>query len=122
MVRLIPILIVSAALLGAASAEVERARQLFGRSQFQAAVNALAPVAGAQDGPTQELLGKSYFMLGDFKKAAEAFERATLVDPNNSVYFHWLGKAQGRRAETASLSLPRRMPPKPGTRSRSPFS
>jgi Flp pilus assembly protein TadD len=102
MLRLIPVLIASATLLSGASAELERARQLFGRSQFQAAVNTLAPVAGAPDGPTQELLGKSYFMLGDFKKAAEAFGRATAVDPRNSVYFHWLGKAQGRRAETSS--------------------
>ena len=37
----------------------------------------LAPVANAPDGPTQELLGKSYFMIGEFKKAADAFERAT---------------------------------------------
>jgi tetratricopeptide (TPR) repeat protein len=48
------------------------------------------------------LLGKSYFLLGDFKKAADAFERATAIDPKSSVYFHWLGKAQGRRAETSS--------------------
>ena len=41
-------------------------------------------------------------MLGEFKKAGEAFERATAIDPKNSVYFHWLGKAHGRRAETSS--------------------
>jgi cytochrome c-type biogenesis protein CcmH/NrfG len=74
---------------------------LFGRSQYRAAVDALAPVAGAADAPTQDLLGRSYFMLGDFKKAADAFERATTLNPKSSVYFHWLGKAQGRRAETS---------------------
>src|SRR5687767_1170442 len=100
--RLLPILLTTAAMLVAGSAELERARQLFGRSQYQAAVSALTPVANAADGPTQELLGKSYFMLGDFKKAADAFDRATAVNPNSSVYFHWLGKAQGRRAETSS--------------------
>ena len=41
-------------------------------------------------------------MMGEFKKAGEAFERATQLDPKNSVYYHWLGKAHGRRAETSS--------------------
>jgi len=96
------ILLSTASLFAAGPAELDRARQLFGRSQFQAAVNTLAPVASNPDGPTQELLGKSYFMLGEYKKAADAFERAVVVDPQNSVYYHWLGKAQGRRAEMAS--------------------
>ena len=36
------------------------------------------------------------------RRPLEAFERATAVIPNSSTYFHWLGKAQGRRAETSS--------------------
>jgi Flp pilus assembly protein TadD len=101
--RWIPFLLSTAVLFAAGSAELDRAKQLFSRSQYQAAVNVLAPVASSSLDPvTQELLGKSYFMLGEYKKAAEVFERATALDPNNSVYFHWLGKAQGRRAETAS--------------------
>ena len=99
--RWLPILLVTAGLY-AGSAELDRARQLFGRSQYQAAINVLSPLAHSPDGPTQELLGKSYFMLGEFKKAGEAFERATQIDPKNSVYYHWLGKAHGRRAETSS--------------------
>jgi len=102
MSRWLSILLVFAGLLTAGPAELDRARQFFSRSQFEAAITALASVASAPDGPTQELLGKSYFMLGEYKKAAEAFERAIAVNPNSSVYFHWLGKAQGRRAETAS--------------------
>lgn len=101
MLRWLPVLLATATLF-AGSAELERARQLFGRSQYQAAITALAPVAGTPDGPTQELLGKSYFMLGEYKKAGEAFDRAIAVDPNNSVYYHWLGKAYGRRAETSA--------------------
>jgi len=89
-------------LLKAAPAELERARQLFSRSQYQAALTILAPFSSAADGPTQELLGKTYFMLGEYKKAAQAFEKATTISPSNSPYFHWLGKAQGRRAESSS--------------------
>jgi tetratricopeptide (TPR) repeat protein len=99
--RWLPILLFTAGLY-AGSAELDRARQLFSRSQYQAAVNVLSPLANTPDGPTQEMLGKSYFMLGEFKKAGEAFERATLTNPESSVYFHWLGKAYGRRAETSS--------------------
>jgi tetratricopeptide (TPR) repeat protein len=101
MSRWLSIVLTTAGLLTASSAEFERARQFFSRSQFQAAITALAPVASVPDGPTQELLGKSYFMLGEYSKAAGAFERAVAANPNSSVYFHWLGKAQGRRAETA---------------------
>lgn len=89
-------------LYAAGSPELDRARQLFGRSQYQAVLEVLAPVANAPDGPTQELLGKSYFMIAEYKKSADAFERAVAINPNSSIYFHWLGKAQGRRAETAS--------------------
>jgi len=103
MIRLLPILLATAGLIAAAaSPELERARQLFGRSQYKAAISTLEPVADTADAPTQELIGKSYFMLGEFKKAVEAFERAIAVNPGNSVYYHWLGKSQGRRAESAS--------------------
>jgi tetratricopeptide (TPR) repeat protein len=102
MTRGVVLFLVGALGLYAGSPELDRARQLFGRSQFQAVVDVLAPVANAQDGPTQELIGKSYFMIAEYKKSTDAFERATAINPNNSIYFHWLGKAQGRRAETAS--------------------
>src|SRR3954463_11028067 len=86
----------------AGSPELDRARQLFGRSQYKEVVGLLAPLAGVPDALAQEFFGKSYFMMAEYKKAADAFERATAVNPNSSSYFHWLRKAQGRRAETAS--------------------
>jgi Flp pilus assembly protein TadD len=98
----LPILLVTVQLAAAADGELDRARQLFGRSEFRAAVAELAPLAKTADGPAQELLGKSYFMLGEYKKASEAFERAVDAAPRNSTYYHWLGKALGRRAETSS--------------------
>ncbi|HYZ87492.1 MAG TPA: tetratricopeptide repeat protein, partial [Bryobacteraceae bacterium] len=55
----------------------------------------------------QYWIGRSYFMLGDYKRAAEAFETAVGLDPGNSDLHHWLGKSFGRRAETANpLSAP----------------
>jgi tetratricopeptide (TPR) repeat protein len=46
-------------------------------------------------------------MLGEFGKSADIFEKAIAANPQNSEYYHWLGKAYGRRAETANpLSAP----------------
>jgi Flp pilus assembly protein TadD len=48
-------------------------------------------------------IGRSYFMLGEYKKSQEAFEKAVAASPRNSEYYNWLGKAYGRRAETSSF-------------------
>jgi cytochrome c-type biogenesis protein CcmH/NrfG len=48
------------------------------------------------------LAGKNYYMLAEYKKASEAFEKAALADPSNSEYALWAGRAFGRRAETSS--------------------
>ena len=39
-------------------------------------------------------------MLGDYKKATGALERAFAMEPSNAHYALWLGRAFGRRAET----------------------
>ena len=44
-------------------------------------------------------------MLGDYKKATEAFQKALALEPGNSEYAHWLGRSFGRRAETSSPFL-----------------
>jgi tetratricopeptide (TPR) repeat protein len=54
------------------------------------------------DGPAYLLLGQSYYMLGDYKKSSEALEKAVAAEPGNSVYYNWLGRAFGRRAENSS--------------------
>jgi tetratricopeptide (TPR) repeat protein len=56
-------------------------------------------------GPAELERGKSYFLAGDYKKAAELFDRAIAADPGNSVLYHWLGKAYGRRAETSNMLI-----------------
>jgi len=53
------------------------------------------------------LAGKNHFMLGEYKKAVEALEKAAALEPSNSEYQLWLGRAYGRRAETGGwLSAP----------------
>jgi tetratricopeptide (TPR) repeat protein len=73
------------------------ARRLYERAEYKSAVALLnqSPV----DAEGLELLGQSYFMLGDFRKATDSLERAAALAPNDSMIQTWLGRAWGRRAE-----------------------
>jgi tetratricopeptide (TPR) repeat protein len=87
--------------VAATAADLAQARELYNRTQYEAALReaeAIRPRTAA----AQELVGQIRFMLGDFKKAVEAFEAAVKMEPDNSEYAHWLGRAWGRRAETAN--------------------
>lgn len=87
--------------VAAMAADLAQARELYNRTQYEAALReaeAIRPRTAA----AQELVGQIRFMLGDFKKAVEAFEAAVKMEPDNSEYAHWLGRAWGRRAETAN--------------------
>ncbi|MBI4876038.1 MAG: tetratricopeptide repeat protein [Acidobacteria bacterium] len=86
----------------AAAEPFERALGLYQRTDYDAALKILLPLA-SMDGARWELIGKNYFMKGDFKPASEAFEKAVAADPNRSDCHLWLGRAYGRRAETSSF-------------------
>jgi len=64
---------------------------------------ALAPAAeiAQTSGAASFQAGRNYFMLGDYKKASEAFQKALALEPGNSQFALWLGRSFGRRAETA---------------------
>lgn len=96
-----PVLVLCAVSAFAGTTDVQRGEAQFQKTEYEAALR-LVKDAPATDGPAQYLAGRSYFMLGEFKKASEVLEKATATDANNSNYFLWLGRAYGRRAETAS--------------------
>ena len=96
-------LALAATFLTAAPADtLERARLLYEKTDYPSSTRLLEslPQKSAAD---LNLLGRNYFMLGDYKKATEAFEKATALDPRNSSHWHWLGRTFGRRAELASF-------------------
>jgi len=99
--RVIGIMALVAVFAFAAMTPVEQARALYRRTDYAAALKLLLPLE-IKDGPTWELVGKSYFMMGDVKRAGEAFQKAVATDPARSDYHLWLGRAFGRRAETSS--------------------
>jgi tetratricopeptide (TPR) repeat protein len=90
-----------AALLIAATPQFDEATQLYQHTNFERSLKELAGLP-QNDPAVQHLIGRNQYMLGEFKKASEAFEKAFAADPGNSDYAMWLGRAYGRRAETSS--------------------
>jgi tetratricopeptide (TPR) repeat protein len=90
-----------ATLVSAAIAQdLSKAEQLYGKTDYEGALAVLDK--HADDPATNFLRGRAYFMIGEFKKATDSFERATEASPSNSEYFDWLGRAYGKRAETSN--------------------
>lgn len=98
--KLTLILVVTAAAWGA-GADYEQARKLYNSTDFQQSIKVLLAIS-SKDAAVYALLGRNYYMQGDFKKASEAMEKSTELEPMNGEYTLWLGRAFGRRAETAS--------------------
>lgn len=87
-----------------AAQDLKRAENLYQRTEYDASLK-LVSAEKEPGAAAYNLAGRNWFMLGDFKKAADAFQKALELEPSNSVYNHWLGRAYGRRAETASPFL-----------------
>jgi cytochrome c-type biogenesis protein CcmH/NrfG len=83
---------------------LSKAEELYQQTDYQASLGAVRAL-GHPDSAGYCLRGQDYFMLGDYKEAAEAFEKAFALEPRNSEYAHWLAKSFARRAETSSLFL-----------------
>ncbi len=87
--------------LAAAATDYDRALDLYKHTEYQASLKVLQQL-NKKDAAALALTGQNYFMLGDAKHATDFFQKAVAADPNNSVYYHWLGRAYGRRAETSN--------------------
>jgi len=97
-------LIALPALFGQDSAKIgdlSEAEHLYSHTDYRASLTLLRE-GGGSSGKAYALAGQDYYMLGNFKKASQAFERALAAEPANSEYALWLGRSYGRRAETAS--------------------
>src|ERR1700744_502763 len=81
-----------------------KAKSLYEHTDYQASLRILS-TDGAPDAETSALKGKNYFMLGDYRKAVELFEKALSLEPRSSNYELWLGRTYGKRAETGGWLL-----------------
>ena len=84
----------------AAGVRVDEARGLYNATDFQESLRVLSAIPD-KDAEVYGLMGRNYYMLGDFKRASEALEKAYSGQPSNADYALWLGRAYGRRAETS---------------------
>jgi cytochrome c-type biogenesis protein CcmH/NrfG len=86
----------------ASGPDLERARKLYHLTEFQQSLEVLQAIPG-KDAAVYALMGRDYYGEGDFRKATEALEKAVALEPGNSEFNLWLGRAYGRRAETSSM-------------------
>src|SRR5262249_33797156 len=89
-----------APLLLGADPSREQARKLYARADFAASLQWLLPLPG-KERADYDLIGRNYYMMGDYKKAGRAFQEGVAAGPDSDRYL-WLGRAFGRRAEHAT--------------------
>lgn len=80
---------------------LDKAEELYQRTDYHASLALLDKNTG--DAAANFLIGRNYFMQGDFKQATDFILKATEEQPNNSDYMDWLGRVYGKRAETSSF-------------------
>jgi len=85
-----------------AAMEKSLPERLYATTQYSQVLSTLQSKTG-KTADDWILMGKSHFMLADYKKASEAFEKAASLQPTDSSIYLWLGRSYGRRAESANV-------------------
>ena len=82
---------------------LEEARRAFEASDYAKAIEVLEEVSAKEpkNGDIQLLLAKSYMELQQHDAAIRSAEKAVALDPQNSVFHEWLGRAYGDKADRA---------------------
>ena len=88
--------------LRAAPKRLQLAEEQYEQTNYAAALNILLPLS-IKNAAVHALIGKAYYMNGQYKNSTLYLEKAVYGDPLNSSYYDWLGKAYGRRAEQSSF-------------------
>jgi tetratricopeptide (TPR) repeat protein len=94
-------LLLCAGIEAATAPNLKNARELYDRCEFEQSLKILWAIPN-KDADAFQLTGQNYFMLGQYKKSTEALEKAVAMNHPTSEMYMWLGRAYGRRAETAS--------------------
>jgi tetratricopeptide (TPR) repeat protein len=94
------LLFVASGLSAGKPSELEQAREFYQHTEYRASLKILLSES-AKNPQVLQLIGQDYFMLGDYKKATDALEKAISLGETGPDPYLWLGRAYGRRAETA---------------------
>jgi tetratricopeptide (TPR) repeat protein len=96
---------IAVACLAAGNSPLAEARRQYDAGEYQqcAATLRAALERNARDAELYHWLSRCYFELQNHDHAVSSAERAVQLDPKNSVYHDWLGRAYGRKAEHAIL-------------------
>jgi tetratricopeptide (TPR) repeat protein len=83
---------------------VDAGRRAYEASDYAKAILALQAAAAKEprNGDVQLLLAKSYLELQEHDPAIRSAEKAVAIDPQNSIYHEWLGRAYGEKADHTS--------------------
>jgi tetratricopeptide (TPR) repeat protein len=84
---------------------IETGRQAYESSDYPKAAQVLQEAAAKnpQNGEIFLLLTKTYNEMEQHDQAIASAEKAVSLEPQNSVYHEWLGRAYGEKAEHAGL-------------------
>ena len=77
--------------LAGAGADLRRAEELYQRTEYRSALNILLPLS-PKHAAVYALIGKTYYMEGQYKSSTTYFEKAVAEDSLNSGYYDWFGK------------------------------
>ncbi len=85
-------------------AELDAGRRAYEASEYSKAIQFLQESAAkdSRNGEVQLLLAKSYLELQQHDAAINSAEKAVSIEPENSVYHEWLGRAYGDKADHAN--------------------
>jgi len=85
---------------GAQSTTVQTAQRNFNAGNYAAAISTLqAGVPNSTNAEVYYWLGRSYYEISDYDSAVANFEKAVDLEPKDSVYQQWLGRAYGGKAD-----------------------
>ncbi len=105
-------IVLNAPAVAARAGAVESARAAFETGNYSGAINTVtAALSEGQQDPSLHFWAlRSYYELHNYEKAVTHGEQAVKLDPQNSEYNRWLGRAYGEKAqESRSFFLARKV-------------
>jgi Flp pilus assembly protein TadD len=82
--------------------DCNQALTLYQSAEYRSSLDVLSSIV-PKNATVFCLIGRNYFMVGDYKKAIQVLSKATTMEPSNAECMNWLGRAYGRQAETGSV-------------------